>query len=66
MLPLPDILRAHRLYRLIYPLDSFSAIKIDPLLPNRPILARHMQLLNSKLAPFINDMGSQRVIEAQQ
>jgi len=30
------------------------------------ILARHMQLLNDKLASFTNDLGSPRVIEAQQ
>jgi hypothetical protein len=33
---------------------------------NGAILARHMPLLNDKLASFINDLGSQRVIDAQQ
>jgi hypothetical protein len=30
------------------------------------ILARHMQLPNDKLASFMNDPGSHRVIDAQQ
>ena len=36
------------------------------MLSNGAILARHMHLLNVKLEPFMNDPGSQRVVETQE
>ena len=50
----------------MYPRDSFSDIQKIFSLSNGAILARHMQLNNDKFASFMNDLDSQRVIEAQQ